>query len=485
MKRLHSGIILFFALLLVLTAIAPAGTFAAASSGPKKIVLTGSHDLAKGASIRLKATVRPAGASQKVKWESSDTSIARVSKSGKVTGLKSGAVTITARSAEDPSVRKEWSMTVHSKPVKKIRLSASTATLYLDIRKTVQIDADVLPLTACDQLEWTSSDSKTASVSESGFVTAQKAGTVTITASSVDGSGKKASLTLTIEETEPAFPDPDPDQPTNYYALLIGNSDYTYIQDLPSVKRDLKAMKNALAGMSQGWKITAKKNLTGNQIASAIDSAFKGATENDICLFYYSGHGMEDMDFHPGALMGINYDGDLADSDLFEAQRLRYDLDRACPGRVIVILEACGSGAVIYDGGPLSWEEQSGNAFSGAVLGTFRNAGQAKTGELRTHKYTVLTTCEHGDYGVNLPIEGKADDGMLTYCIIKALGCGYPDGKYSGSMPADTNGDQALSLGEVKPFADKLREEIKARFPEASTQVFQYLGDDDMILFAR
>lgn len=486
MKRLRAGFILAFVLVLIFSAAGVTGTASAASSAPETIVVTGSHYLAKGLSIHLKAAVRPAQASQEVKWESSDPSIAKVSKKGKVTGLDNGNVTITARSVENPSVRKKWNITVYSRPVKKIKLSASAKTLYLDVRKTVQVVADVSPVDACDILTWKSSNKKIASVSKSGFVTAKRPGTVTITASAADGSKKKASITLTVEEKEPPLPEPDPDQPTKYYALLIGNSDYTEITNLPSVKRDLKAMKHALSGLNQSWKITAKKNLTGNQIASAIASAFKGATANDICLFYYSGHGMEDMDFNPGALMGITYSGDSAESDLLTAKRLRYDLDHACPGRVVVILETCGSGAVIYDGQPLSWE-QSGRAFSDAVLTAFRGAGitDPKTGELLSHKYTVITTCEHGDYGVNLPVEGDIEGGMLTYCIIKALGCGYPDGRYTGSMPADTNGDGALTLGELKPFADRLREEIKANFPGASTQVFQYFGDDGRVLFTR
>ena len=111
MKKLHSGFILAFVLVLIFSTMGLTGTSSAASSAPEKIVVTGSHDLAKGLSIQLKATVQPAKASQKVKWESSDPSIAKVSKKGKVTGLKSGNVTITVRSVKDPSVRKKWKIT--------------------------------------------------------------------------------------------------------------------------------------------------------------------------------------------------------------------------------------------------------------------------------------------------------------------------------------------------------------------------------------
>ncbi len=176
MKRLRAGFILAFVLVLIFSATGVTGTSSAASSAPESIVMTGSHCLAKGLSIHLKSAVRPAQASQEVKWESSDPSIAKVSKKGKVTGLENGNVTITARSVENPSVRKKWNITVYSRPVKKIKLSASAKTLYLDVRKTVQVVADVSPADACNILTWKSSNKKIASVSKSGFITTSDLG---------------------------------------------------------------------------------------------------------------------------------------------------------------------------------------------------------------------------------------------------------------------------------------------------------------------
>ena len=479
---IHLAVIMSILLFTVLM-IPGAGTAGAVL--PEKVALSGSHDLAKGKSIQITATVYPAEASQKVKWESSDPAVATVDRRGQVTGVKAGEVTVTASARENPGIRKKWKITVYPKPVKKIRITALTETVCLDARKTLPLEITISPENVSKTIEWKSSDKKIAAVSKAGVVTAKKPGTVTITARTVDGSNREASITLTIEKKEPPLQEPDPELPTKYYALLIANSDYTSITRLPSTKNDQKAMKTALAGMNQAWKITTGKNLTGDQIASAVTSAFEGATANDICLFYYSGHGCEDMDFFPGALMGINYNGDEENSDLLSVRRLKNALDRACPGKVIVMLEACGSGAVIYDGQPLSWETSGKSYFSNTILSAFRNAEMVRTGELLSNKYTVLTTCEHGDYGVNLPVVNNIPSGLLTYCTIRAMGCSYPDGSYTGSMAADTDGDQNMTLGELKTFANAMLADIKARFPDDTTQVFQYHGDNDMILFSR
>ena len=118
---------LFLALTLflsLLSGLAVAENAAAAKPAPQKVVITGSHDVAKGLKIRLTASVSPDGAPQDLVWKSADPDIAKVSRKGVVTGLKEGTTVITAASGADAKVRRKWEIKVWSKPVEKVLVVA-------------------------------------------------------------------------------------------------------------------------------------------------------------------------------------------------------------------------------------------------------------------------------------------------------------------------------------------------------------------------
>ena len=86
---------------------------------------------------------------------------------------------------------------------------------------------------------------------------------------------------------------------TTYRALLIGNSDYAERKgyssvDLTSCAYDLSAMKSAMASGADSFKkLSARSNLTASGIASAVNERCRtwGADEDDVTVFYYTGHG--------------------------------------------------------------------------------------------------------------------------------------------------------------------------------------------------
>ena len=163
-----------------------------------KIKITGATKIvAAGKSVQLKAAVAPSKAVNKaITWKSSNTKYAVISKTGKVTTKTAGKgkhVTITATAKDGSKVSENYKIKIAKGIVKKVNVIAPKA---VKAGKSVKLKVKVTATAgAYKTLSWTSSNTKYATVSTSGKVTAKKAGkgkTVKITAKALDGSGKKA-----------------------------------------------------------------------------------------------------------------------------------------------------------------------------------------------------------------------------------------------------------------------------------------------------
>jgi uncharacterized protein YjdB len=155
-----------------------------------------SKTIAKGKSVTLKATVSPSDATNKaVTWKSSNKSVATVSSNGKVTAKKVGTATITC-TTKDGKKTATCKITVKT-PVTKVKLNKTGATIKTG--KTLTLKATVTPGKAYQKVTWKSSNTKVATVSSSGKVTAKKKGTATITCTAADGSGKKVTCKITVK----------------------------------------------------------------------------------------------------------------------------------------------------------------------------------------------------------------------------------------------------------------------------------------------
>ena len=154
-------------------------------------------ELAVGGAETLTVTVKPGNASDKtVTWSSSDTAVATVDGNGKVTAVKAGSATITAKAG---NVTASCSVTVKEKTVSVTEVSVNKTTLELTVEGTETLTVAVKPENASDKtVTWSSSDTAVATVDGNGKVTAVKEGTATITATTKDG-GKKAECKVTVK----------------------------------------------------------------------------------------------------------------------------------------------------------------------------------------------------------------------------------------------------------------------------------------------
>ena len=161
----------------------------------------------KGKTLQLTATVTPGNATKKeVKWSTSNKNVAMVSPSGLVTTKSAGTAIITCTAQDGSNVKATCKITVKNPVVKVTKVTLNKTTATLAPKETLTLKATVTPTNATNKaVTWKSSNTKIATVSSSGKVTAKAAGTVTITCRAKDGSGKKATCKITVYTNTEAY----------------------------------------------------------------------------------------------------------------------------------------------------------------------------------------------------------------------------------------------------------------------------------------
>lgn len=236
-----------------------------------------------------------------------------------------------------------------------------------------------------------------------------------------------------------------------YRALLVGNDAYTS-SPLHGCINDATAMRLMLSSLSNAFTCTQKSNLTASGMKSAISSAFSGATENDVSLFYYSGHGMESSTSSVnGALVGVNY-GNSYPNDYLKTSELASALSKV-PGRVIVLLDSCRSGAAIGKG--IADPMAAAEAFNQSVIDAFAAydstvyLNSEKSGELAKSKFIVITACRGSENSSTASLTSGEGCSVFTYFFVNGCGTNYLTSDRLDTIPADNNGDSQITVSEI------------------------------------
>ena len=124
---------------------------------------------------------------------------------GKFIAEQAGTVVITASLKDYANIKESVTVTVNAPAPTLVTGVEVTGSTSMDEGSTQTLVATVSPENATNkEVEWTSSDSTVASVGNNGAVNALKAGSVTITATAKDGSGKSGSITITVTSSNVA-----------------------------------------------------------------------------------------------------------------------------------------------------------------------------------------------------------------------------------------------------------------------------------------
>lgn len=150
-------------------------------------------------SANLVATVLPSNATNKtLSWTSSNTSVATVSQTGRVTGLSAGTAVIRAYATDGSSKYAECTVTVIGANIPVTGVTLNKSSLFVSVGGTATLVPTILPPGATNQnVTWDTSDTTVASVNSSGVVTGIHEGTCAITVRTVDG-GYTATCNVTV-----------------------------------------------------------------------------------------------------------------------------------------------------------------------------------------------------------------------------------------------------------------------------------------------
>ncbi|MBR6592569.1 MAG: Ig-like domain-containing protein [Prevotella sp.] len=147
-----------------------------------------------GESVQLTPTVLPANAEYALTWSISDKYVATISQDGLLTGKSAGAADLKVKA--DNGVYAMLRVVVSEPKPTSVSISPSSVTLTEGGSRYLTVT--VYPSTASQSVLWSSSNSSVVSVSSSGKITAIKAGTATITATT--SNGKTGTCAVTCEE---------------------------------------------------------------------------------------------------------------------------------------------------------------------------------------------------------------------------------------------------------------------------------------------
>lgn len=222
----------------------------------------------------------------------------------------------------------------------------------------------------------------------------------------------------------------DTDPEVKVWAVIIGAERYQHMPSLKYTKSDAFYLYAHLRSPEGGAlpadqiRLLVDENATHRNIVMAMKDIYLRADENDVVLFYFSGHGLQ------GAFLPVDYDG-------FENKLEHYEIrDALLATRArhkIVIADACHSGSLssgINDGNGLAARNMD------AKLARYYEALND------AHGGTALLLSSKGiEYSLE---DGGLRSGVFSHFLIRGL-----EGE------ADDNHDDLVTINELFQFVHR------------------------------
>ncbi len=251
------------------------------------------------------------------------------------------------------------------------------------------------------------------------------------------------------------------DDGAHRYAVVCGVSDYQQVKDLWYSANDATALHRVLIE-SQDWDDTnvtllVDGNATKDSIRLAIQRMADTAQPNDVCLFYFSGHGYRSTDMGPyDEDDGLDeyicpYETDPCNaSTMIRDEELSTWIAQIRSKHIVVILDTCYAGGhvkaamkeivpVVADVGIkcLNWGSPAPWTEGGFASRLVASGGTKDLDDLSS--IAVLAGSDVTEYGYESRVLGH---GHMTCYLLDAI----------GAPLADTDNDGTLSLNELYAY---------------------------------
>lgn len=129
-----------------------------------------------------------------------------------------------------------------------------------------------------------------------------------------------------------------------FYALVIGNKDYSQLPSLSTSVEDAKAVDEVLRNR-YGYKTTLLINANRHQIMTAFNDLRKVLTEKDNLLIYYAGHGEIDKSDKSAYWLPTDAEMDNA-ANWLSSHSITQFLNIIAAKHILVVADSCYSGAM-------------------------------------------------------------------------------------------------------------------------------------------
>lgn len=223
-----------------------------------------------------------------------------------------------------------------------------------------------------------------------------------------------------------------------YRALVIG--EYSYVDG-----RNRVGGLNTATGVSEmiskqavpgGYEVTLKLDISRRELVASIEESFSDADADDISLFYINCHG--------------EYDGtatiELYDGTRITASQLEQLLS-VVPGKIVVIIDCCSSGAFINS-------DEKDSDFTASAVSSFT---EEMTG-MSSDKFLVLTSAAAEEDSFRRSFTGENDETGMATIFARSLceGAGWDIiNDRICSFKADSNKDKQITFDEICRYTER------------------------------